>query len=80
MRTSFQIVVFATLLIAVSADADVIYVPDDYGTIQGGIDAASAGDIVMVAEGEYFEEITLRAGIIVQNLLRGNIEIFINIL
>jgi len=54
-----------------AARADVIHVPADYPTIQQGIDAAGAGDIVMVAAGEYFEEINLKAGVIVQGAGKG---------
>jgi len=48
------------------AHAAVLHVPGDYPSIQAAISAASSGDVVMVAEGEYFEEITLRAGVVVQ--------------
>jgi len=37
--------------------ADVIDVPSDYGTIQGAIDAATAGDIIRVSGGPYYENI-----------------------
>ncbi len=45
--------------------AIVIHVPGDYPTIQQGIDAANPGDIVMVAPGTYYEEITLKADVAV---------------
>jgi hypothetical protein len=48
------------------ASARVLHVPEDYPTIQAGINAAASGDIVMVAAGECFEHITLKAGGVVQ--------------
>jgi len=39
--------------------ATVINIPDDYSTIQGGIDASTDGDTVLVAQGIYFENLIL---------------------
>ncbi len=40
-----------------SVRAEIINVPDDFETIQGGIDASEDGDTVLVAPGEYVENI-----------------------
>ncbi|MEO0078691.1 MAG: right-handed parallel beta-helix repeat-containing protein, partial [candidate division WOR-3 bacterium] len=56
-----------SLIVAGSAlFADIIHVPGQYPTIQQGIDAARAGDIVLVAPGHYREEIVLKASVIVR--------------
>lgn len=44
-------------LFVVSAMATTIHMPDDYPTIQAGIDASEDMDTVLVAEGIYFENI-----------------------
>ncbi|MCH2154310.1 MAG: hypothetical protein MK089_13300, partial [Phycisphaerales bacterium] len=42
-------------VLAYSASADVIIVPDDYATIQGAIDAANTGDDIRIRAGLYYE-------------------------
>ena len=44
--------------------ATTINVPDDYSTIQGGIDASSDGDTVLVAQGTYVENLVLEKEIV----------------
>lgn len=56
-----KIIISLTLLFLLAAVgltfAEVIYVPDDYQTIQGAIDAAADGDTVIVRPGIYEENI-----------------------
>lgn len=40
-----------------------ICVPDDFKTIQGAIDAANSGDVVVVKPGTYFELIVMKDGV-----------------
>jgi len=45
------------LILTSSTFSATIYVPDDYATIQGGIDATMNGDTVIVRQGTYVENI-----------------------
>ncbi|MDP8249141.1 MAG: right-handed parallel beta-helix repeat-containing protein [Candidatus Tritonobacter lacicola] len=56
--TGFGFSVVAVLLWIGSGQGAIIYVPDQYHTIQEGIDAAQGGDVIVVGEGVYPENIT----------------------
>jgi hypothetical protein len=57
------ITVVFVLLTPLATSADIIHVPLDYSTIQGGVDAASNGDTVLVAPGTYYERVTMSDGV-----------------
>ena len=61
--------VVAAALSAVSLHADTINIPDDYTTIQAGIDASSDADTVLVQPGTYYENINFNG----KNIVLGSL-------
>ena len=49
------------------ADAKTLLVPEEHAAIQLAIDAASAGDIVLVNSGVYSERIRMKAGVVLRS-------------
>ena len=56
--------IFATILAISTLTAVTINVPEDYSTIQEGINASSEGDTVLVAQGNYVENLILEKEIV----------------
>jgi len=45
--------------VSVTASPNIIRVPEDYSKIQWAVGNASAGDIILVAAGTYYEHVTI---------------------
>jgi hypothetical protein len=48
------------LMLPTLAAASTIHIPGDYAKIQMGIDAAANGDTVLLADGHYYERLSIR--------------------
>ncbi|MGB0741369.1 MAG: hypothetical protein ACPGXX_14970 [Planctomycetaceae bacterium] len=59
----FEVVSLLIGAVSSSLMAEDLLVPEKYQTIQAAIDAANAGDAVLVKPGTYSERIQLRPGI-----------------
>ncbi len=57
----------------VSASPTIIHVPGDYATIQAAIDAASPGNTILVASGNYTENINVNKSVIIQSVNGANV-------
>ncbi|RLG38033.1 hypothetical protein DRN79_02230 [Methanosarcinales archaeon] len=52
-------VIYVLDVLAANAQAAVIYVPDDYPTIQQAVEAALPGDTIIVRDGIYVDKVTV---------------------
>src|SRR5689334_23271823 len=50
-----QVAIPQTHLTQKTAFGNILRVPGDFSTIQGAVDAAKSGDLVLIASGEYHE-------------------------
>jgi hypothetical protein len=69
-RLSFLLKAYIAMLISTSSvSATIINIPDDYPTIQAGIEASSDGDTVLVQPGTYVENINFNG----HNIVLGSL-------
>jgi hypothetical protein len=59
MKTAFKLILFVSFNTILYAQ-DTIYVPNEQPTIQAGINSANSGDIIIVDEGLYYENINFK--------------------
>ena len=63
-RSSTWLGIAAAVVLAANGHAVIINVPGDQPTIQAGILNAVDGDVVIVAEGEYFKNINFKKRVV----------------
>ena len=56
-----QIMFMFFMILMTGAFATTIYIPEDYATIQAGINVSEDGDVIIVSSGTYMENINLMA-------------------
>ena len=64
-----KLIVLIMAVVLTTASATIINIPDDYATIQAGIDASSDGDTVLVGPGAYVENINFNG----HNIVLGSL-------
>ncbi|MBW9222725.1 right-handed parallel beta-helix repeat-containing protein [Methanothermococcus sp. SCGC AD-155-C09] len=62
-KTYFILFLMALFVGAASVYGGTIYVPDNYSTIQGAIDAAKDGDVIIVRNETYYENLVINKSI-----------------
>ncbi|MBE77467.1 MAG: hypothetical protein CMG41_07000, partial [Candidatus Marinimicrobia bacterium] len=67
MKSYILVSIASFLIITNTVFATTINIPADYPTIQQGIDAAVDGDIVEIAQGTYYENLTINKEITLQS-------------
>ncbi|MBW9221063.1 right-handed parallel beta-helix repeat-containing protein [Methanothermococcus sp. SCGC AD-155-M21] len=64
MKKTYFLLFLLTLFVGtVSVYGDTIYVPGNYSTIQGAIDAATSGDVIIVGDNIYYERLVVNKSI-----------------
>ena len=67
MKSYTLVSIASFLIITNTVFATTINIPADYSTIQEGIDAAVDGDIIEIAQGTYYENLTINKEITLQS-------------
>jgi len=60
MKRALLLIVTLAFVLATPVLADTINVPGDYATIQGAVDAAVGGDVILIAAGTYVEQVHIQ--------------------